>query len=173
MKKVFIFLWHSIENYRVFYFFMFITPFIASFYKPLVYYAIKLMVDVITNNKSLTIYALIKPLLLYVVADVFFSALWRISSVLSYKSEPYVQRGIIIRALQRTLSFHYSFFQNTQSGLIVSKIKGLLEGYNELWAQLWYGVTFWLIACVTVSFSIFFVSVELGLVILLWAIIFI
>jgi ATP-binding cassette subfamily B protein len=152
---------------------MFLTPFIASFYKPLVYYAIKLMVDVITNVKYLTIDDLIKPLLLYVVADVFFSTIWRISSVLSYKSEPYVQRGIITRALNRTLSFHYSFFQNTQSGLIVSKIKGLLEGYNELWAQLWYGVTFWLIACITIAFSIFFVSFELGLVILLWSAIFI
>ncbi len=129
-------------------------------------------VDIITKAKDLTFAQLIMPLSIYLISDVLMSAVWRASNIAAWKSEPYVQRGILLRALRTTLSYKYTFFQNTAGGTLVSKIKGLFEGYNELWAQLWYGISFWILASITTGFSIFFVSGILGSIIMVWAIIY-
>lgn len=149
VKQVFKFFWQSISKYRIYYLLMIMAPILGSFYKPIVYYAIKMMVDIITKVKDLSFAQLMVPLLIYVISDVLLSIVWRASNIAAWKSEPYVQRGILLRALRTTLSYRYTFFQNTAGGALVSKIKGLFEGYNELWAQLWYGISFWILASIT------------------------
>ena len=151
---------------------MIIAPIIGAFYHPIIYYAIKMMVDTITKSTDLTFAQLTIPLMIYLVSDILLSTAWSMSNILLWKSEPYVQRGILLRALRTTLSYKYTFFQNTASGALVSKIKGLFEGYNELWAQLWYGISFWILASITTVLSIFFVSGILGSIIIIWAVIY-
>ena len=172
MKSVFNFLWQTIKGYRRYYLLMLIAPLCGAFYKPIVYYAIKLMVDTIVSAKNLTFSQLMTPLVIYLVADVIMSSVWRISQIALWKSEPYVQQGIILSAMQKILSYRYTFFQNTPSGSLVSKVKGLLDGYGELWSQLYYGITYWLLASITTAASIFWVSYKLGLIILIWSLIF-
>jgi ATP-binding cassette subfamily B protein len=172
MKQVFGFFWQSIKSYRIYYLLMILAPILGAFYKPVVYYAIKLMVDIITNVENISISQLMVPLLIYIFADVLLSVVWRTSQIASWKSEPYVQQGILLRALSTISSFRYSFFQNTASGSIVSKIKGQFDGYNELWAQLWYGVSFWILASLTVGFSIMLISGKLGIILLVWSVVF-
>ena len=152
---------------------MFLAPILGSLYKPIIYYSIKLMVDIITKSKTLTYANLITPLIIYIVADVFFSFCWRITSVISYKVEPMVEKRIILRAFKRIFRLNFMFIQNTLSGLLISKIKGLLEGYNELWSQLWFGISFSVISSIAVGMSIFLVNYLLGIVIIIWSIIFI
>lgn len=172
MKSVFNFLWQAIKGYRRYYLLMLIAPLCGAFYKPIVYYAIKLMVDTIVSAKNLTFSQLLTPLVIYLVADILMSSVWRISQIALWKSEPYVQQSIILSAMQKILSYRYTFFQNTPSGSLVSKVKGLLDGYGELWSQLYYGITYWLLASITTAASIFWVSYKLGLIILSWSLIF-
>lgn len=173
MKQVFIFLWQAIKNYRIYYFLMIIAPICGAFYKPIVYYSIKLMVDIIVSAKNLTLGDLFTPLAIYLVADIFLSTVWRLSQIALWKSEPYVQKDIILSAMHKVLSYRYVFFQNTASGSLVSKIKGLLDGYTELWAQLYYGILFWLLASIVAGISILFVSFKLGGFILSWSAIYV
>ncbi len=172
MKSVFNFLWQAIKGYRRYYLLMLIAPLCGAFYKPIVYYAIKLMVDTIVSAKNLTFSQLLTPLVIYLVADILMSSVWRISQIALWKSEPYVQQGIIISAMQKILSYRYTFFQNTPSGSLVSKVKGLLDGYGELWSQLYYGISYWLLASITTAASIFWVSYKLGLIILSYSLVF-
>ncbi|MDQ5921985.1 MAG: ATP-binding cassette, subfamily bacterial [Pseudomonadota bacterium] len=173
MRQVFNFFWQSISKYRVYYILMLIAPVMGACYKPIVYYAIKMMIDIITTAQNLSLRMLMPPLLIYVVADLVLSGLWRSSQVFLWKSEPYVQQGILLRALQKLLSYHYHFFQNTASGSLISKIKGLFDGYTELWAQLYYGVTFWILASITTGFSILWINLKLGGILAAWSVMYI
>ncbi len=173
MRQVIIFLWQAIAKYRFYYCIMLIAPIVGAFYKPVIYYTIKLMIDIINSNNNLTFSLFIYPLSLYIAADIFLSILWRLGTFASWKSQPYVQRGILLNAFIKLSKFKYGFFQNIAHGSLISKVKGLFEGYNELWAQLWYGITYWILASITTLFSIFFINYKLALILLLWAIIYI
>lgn len=173
MKKSFIFIWHSIAGYRVHYFIMICAPIIGACYRPLVYYCIKNMVDIISTNPKLTFAMLAKPFFIYVVADLFLSAIWRGSEVAEVASVPFVKRNIAISSLNQIMSYPYSFFQNTASGSLVSKIKGLVDGYNDLWNQLYYGISYWTLASITTAGSIFLINVRLGFIVLIWSLFYI
>jgi ATP-binding cassette, subfamily B, bacterial len=172
MKQVLQFFWHSIKNYRLLYLLMLMAPVVEAFYEPIAYYSIKIMVDIIASSKNLTFHQLLVPLSIFGISYIITSALWRLSEIALWNSEPYVQQGIILRSLQKILSFRYTFFQNTANGSLVSKIKSLLDGYTELWAQLYYGTFYWLIASIIASCSMLFVNYRLGIVIILWSIVY-
>ncbi len=169
MKKAFIFIWQSTAGYRIYYFIMICAPVIGACYRPLVYYCIKNMVDVISNNSKLTFAMLAKPFFIYVLADLFLSAVWRGSEVAEWRSVPFVKRNIAINSLNQIMSYSYSFFQNTASGSLVSKIKGLIDGYNDLWNQLYYGISYWILASIMAGGSIFLINVRLGFMVLIWS----
>ncbi|MCC2625180.1 MAG: putative transporter ATP-binding protein [Burkholderiales bacterium] len=173
MKQVFSFLWRSIQQYRIYYLIMIAAPILGAFYRPVVYYAIKMMVDIIDKAKDLSFSQLLKPLIIYILADVLLSTMWRLSNVAAWKSEPYVERNILLKGFGTLLSYRYSFFQNVTGGSLVSKIKGLLEGYQELWSQLWYGILFWLLSSITTGVSIIFINFTLGSIVIIWALLFI
>ena len=172
MKSVFQYLWQSIKQYKFYYLIMILAPVIGALYKPIVYYVIKMMVDTISTTKDLKFSYLLIPFVLYVVSDIILSIIWRLSTIASYKSEPYVKRNIILTALNTVVSFRYSFFQNITTGSIVSKIKGLNDGYTELWEQLWYGITYWILSSIMIVVSIFWVNWQLGSIILFWSVLF-
>jgi ATP-binding cassette subfamily B protein len=169
MKKAFNFIWHSISGYKFCYLIMLSAPLVGSLYRPLVYYCIKNMVDIISINSKITFAMLAKPFLIYVLADIFLSALWRGSEIAEIKSVPFVKRNITINALQQILSYPYSFFQNTASGSLVSKIKGLVDGYNDLWNQLYFGISYWFLASIMAGGSIFLINFKLGIMVLIWS----
>ena len=152
---------------------MLLAPIIGAAYKPIVYYAIKMMVDIITNVNGFNYAQILTPFAIYVFAEIFMSGMWRASQVAEWKSQPYVQRGILLNALKTILSYRYTFFQNTAGGSITSKIKGLLDGYTEMWSQIYFGLFFWILASLTTGLSIFLVSYKLGLLLLGWSVLYI
>jgi ATP-binding cassette, subfamily B, bacterial len=173
MKKAFLFLWASIKEYKGYYLFMLLAPIVGALYKPVIYYTIKMMVDIITNVNGFTYIQILTPFLIYVCADIFMSSMWRASEVAEWKSQPYVQRGILLNALKTILSFRYTFFQNVAGGSITSKIKGLLDGYTEMWTQIYFGLFFWILASITTGFSICLISYKLGILIFGWSLVYV
>lgn len=167
------YIWEQIKEYRLYYFFMLCAPILASFYKPVVYYAIKLIIDDISQNTTLHYSQLIKPILIYIAIDLSVSIVWRLSEIASYKSEPFVKRNILLSSLDRILSFNYSFFQNVSGGMITSKIRGILDGYSNIWNQLYYGLSFAALGALTIIGSIFLVDIRLGFILVIWSLIYI
>lgn len=173
MQTVSKFLWQSIKPYKWYYLIMIIAPIAGAFYKPIVFYTMKLMVDIISSPNGFNSSQLIKPVVIYLITDISLTMFWRVSNIACWRSEPYVKRSILLTALDKVLSFKYIFFLNTSGGSITSKIKGLLEGYSNTWAQMYYGLLFWIVASITSAFSIFWVNLYLGLIVVIYAGIFI
>lgn len=173
MKEVFKFIWDAIKTYKLYYFIMVLAPMLGAFYKPLVYYAMKLMVDIITNVNGFNFHQLILPLCIYFFSDLSLIFIWRGSDIACWKSEPYVKRGILLNALDKVLALKYIFFLNTSSGSITSKIKGMFDGYSNIWMQFYYGLSYWIFASITTGVSVFWVSYKLGFIISAWALLFV
>lgn len=172
MKQILAYLWRSIKGYRHYYLMMILAPVITSFYKPVIFYAIKLIIDIISKPVPFTLYELIKPISIYLVADFLSSFIWRGSEVASWRSQPYVKRGIVLSVVDQVLSFRFSFFQNASTGAITSKVKGVLDGYTELWAQLYYGISFWILTVITAIGGIFLVNHTLGIILIIWSLLY-
>ena len=169
MQSVARFMWQSIYKYRFYYAFILVAPIIGALEKPIIYYAFKLMVDAVNLMKTADYTHLGKPVAIYFSILIVSALFWRLSLMVLWKSEPYVQRDVVMRSLQQILSYRYTFFQNTSGGSIVSKIKGLLDGFTDLWSQIQYGITYWLCSTLATAASIFWVSPKLGIIILLWS----
>ena len=172
MKEIFAFFWLSIRKYKWYYILMAMAPIIGAFYKPLSYYAIKLILDAISSVHEFRFNQLIVPITLFIIAELGLSFVWRAAQVLEWKSEPYVRQGILVNALQKLLTFRFNFFQNTAAGSITSKIKGLVDGYDNLWRGLYFGISLWVCVSIISTFSIFFINIKLGFFTLIWGLIF-
>jgi ATP-binding cassette subfamily B protein len=170
MQSVARFMWQSIYKYRFYYAFILVAPIIGALEKPIIYYAFKLMVDAVSTMKTADYSLLTKPVIIYFSILIISAIFWRLSLFTLWKSEPYVQRDIVMKSLKQILSYRYTFFQNTSGGSIVSKIKGLLDGFTDLWSQIQYGITYWLCSTLATAASIFWVSPKLGAIILIWSI---
>lgn len=172
MKEVLKFLWSSIRAYKWYYLIMIIAPIFGALYKPVVYYAIKLIIDVLSTKERFEFSMIMWPFVLYLFSDIFLSFVWRLSEFAYYKSDPYVKSGVVINALKKVFTYRVPFFQNTSSGTITSKIKGLLDGYQILWLQFYHGITFWVLASITTGFSIIFINKYMGFIIIAWSLIY-
>lgn len=174
MKNIFAFMWQVTKGYRWLYFCMLIAPLIGAFYKPVIYYAIKLIIDAVTltKNADFTFSLILWPIVMLVGSELVLSVIWRISEIAEFKSEPFVRRAILTQVVSKVLSFNYQFFQNNQSGAVTSKIKGVIDGYDTLWAQLHHGLNYWILASIVCIGSIFLINAQIGIIMLIYAIIY-
>ncbi len=127
------FLWQVIKPYKWWYLLMIQAPIIGSFYKVANSYAIKLVVDAFTNSAAPKYLDLIYPISIYIGAILIMEFGWRLSHFAWMKSQPFVRIDITAKAYDYIKNHSYQFFQNIHSGSIISKIKGIVTGYNNLW----------------------------------------
>jgi ATP-binding cassette subfamily B protein len=115
---------------------MLAAPILGTFYDFANNYAIKLVVDAFSTQTAISYHTLIWPISLFVGGQIFQDVLWRASDVAEWRSEPYVRQVILTKVYDRVQHNPYQFFQNTQTGTITSKIKGILDGYDNFWAAM-------------------------------------
>ena len=130
------FLWTVIKPYKWHYLMMLAAPILGAFYDFANNYAIKLVVDAFSTHAIVDYHMLIWPISLFVGGQVFLDWIWRVSDVAEWRSEPYVRQAILTKVYDWVQHNPYAFFQNTQVGSITSKIKGILEGYDNFWAAM-------------------------------------
>ncbi len=109
------------------------APIISSFYKVTNAFSLKLLVDAFNKNQMPQYLDLLLPISLFIGAILFMEMAWRVSHFAWMKSQPFVRIDITSKAYERVSNSSYQFFQNTHSGSVVSKIKGLVAGYNNFW----------------------------------------
>lgn len=173
-RSILAFFWQHIRPYKWFYLVMLAAPAVASFY-PFVYnYAIKLFLDTMdTHTVQLTYQTLLYPIVLFLSAQLILDVVWRISNIAEWKSEPYVRRSIIMQSYDYVQHHSYSFFQDTPSGVISSKLKGLLDGYDKFWEEMHHGILTKVLRILVNLSALLFVNTYLGLFIGIWSIIYV
>lgn len=148
------------------------APIVGAFFTPVNSYALKLIVDQVTQNQHFSIDSLMLPIILFCSASVILEVVWRIANYADYKSQPQIEAEIVNQGYAMLLSHRYQFFQNNLSGKISSKIISLRDKYVNILDTLMFGMV-WRILSIIIALALLF-SVHLTLAVgsFLWLIIF-
>ena len=130
------FLWQVIKPYRWWYVLILQAPVLTAFYIFANNYSFKLLIDAFSTESTITYGYLIFPITLFITAQIALDVIWRLSNFAEWKAEPYARRKLLLTAYDYVQYHSYSYFQNTPSGTIISKLKGILDGYDSVFANL-------------------------------------
>ena len=166
------FLWSVIKPYKWWYLLMIQAPIIGSFYKVVNSYAIKLVVDDFTKITTPKYLDLVYPIFIYVGAILIMEAGWRASHFAWMKSQPFVRASIVAKAYDYIQNHSYNFFQNTHSGSITSKIKGIETGYNHLWFGVHHRLANPMLEILVTIIALAFINLQLFVFMTIWCFVF-
>jgi ATP-binding cassette subfamily B protein len=170
---MFSFLWKSIRPYWFYYVLMLLAPTVSAFYPFIYNYAIKLFLDTMVKDHLFTFRDIVYPLCLFLGMEVLVECSWRLGNVAEWRSEPYVRKNILVRAYNHIQHLRYTFFQENISGLVTSKVKGILEGYNDFWGEMHHGVFQSIFSALVSVLVLFSVSSTLGIFMVIWTFVFV
>ncbi len=111
---------------------MMIAPFANGVYPIMYNYAVKLLIDLFTQNQHITFMQSWQPIALFVGAQVILDTAWRAHNFAQLRCMPYILQNILDKACKHCFNLSYSFFQNNLSGSIVGKIKGIGDHYFNM-----------------------------------------
>ncbi|WP_316354578.1 ABC transporter ATP-binding protein [Candidatus Trichorickettsia mobilis] len=126
------FLWSVIKPYKYPYLIMIIAPFANGVYPIMYNYAVKLLIDLFTQNQHITLAQSWQPIALFVGAQVILDGAWRAHNFAQLKCMPYILQNMLDKICKHCFNLSYSFFQNNLSGSIVGKVKGIGDNYFKL-----------------------------------------
>lgn len=151
---------------------MFQAPIIGAFYVPVNNYALKLIVDQISQNSNFSLEQIIFPVILFCSSCIVLEIGWRLANLADYKSQPKIEAEIINKSYAMLLTHNYQFFQNNLSGKIASKITSLRDRYVYIFDCIHHQLI-WQILSIIITLSIFFtIHLKLALGVALWLMVF-
>ena len=130
------FLWQVIKPYRWWYVLMLQAPIFTAIYIFANNYSFKLLVDAFSGSDVSSYSNLLFPITLFVVAQVSLDLFWRLSDFAEWRAEPYARQRLLSTAYDYVQHHSYNYFQNTPTGTVISKLKGILDGYDSVFANL-------------------------------------
>ncbi|MDA0939257.1 MAG: ABC transporter transmembrane domain-containing protein [Proteobacteria bacterium] len=166
------FLWQVIKPYKWWYLLMMMAPTVDSLYLVCNNYALKLIIDAFTTKANLEYLDLLYPISLFVGSLIVMETLWRLSQFAWMNTQPLVRADIVAKSYDYVQHHSYAFFQNMQTGSIVSKIKGIVDGYNSLWQGLHHRITKPLFNSVVIIIAIGFINIYVFAFMAIWCVIF-
>ena len=131
------FLWGIIRPYRWWYILILQAPVVSAFYLFANNYSLKLLIDAF-SIEPMSYSHLLYPIGLFIGAQIFLETAWRIYNFAVWKTQPFVQRKLLLSVYDYVQYHSYTYFQNTPSGTIISKLKGISDGYNSIFENLTY-----------------------------------
>ena len=108
---------------------MMIAPFSNAVYPIMYNYAVKLLLDLFTQSQNITFVQSLKPIALFVGAQVISDSAWRMHNFARLKSMPYLLQNMLDKTCKHCFNLSYSFFQKKLTGSIIAKIKGIIDKY--------------------------------------------
>lgn len=132
------FLWGIIKPYRWWYVLMLQAPVVSAFYLFANNYSLKLLIDAFSIETTTNYRHLLYPIGLFIAAQIALETAWRLFNFSAWKTQPFVQRKLLLSIYDYVQYHSYSYFQSTPSGTIISKLKGILDGYNSIFENLTY-----------------------------------
>jgi ATP-binding cassette subfamily B protein len=166
------FLWSILKPYKWHYVMMFQIPMVAVAFHVLNSYALKLIVDTGTSGKEVAKWDIIYPIVIFIGIATFQEIVCRAGQWAFNKSQPYIRGKIISKAYEYVQNHSYTFFQNTHSGSIASKIKGIVGGYDNVFEYIWFKLMNPFVMCIFGTLSLVFINLHLAILVLIWCIIF-
>lgn len=170
--SVYFFLWRLIKPYRWYYAMMMMAPILSASYDFLNNYALKLIIDAFSIHDYVSYTDLAWPIGVFIFAQVSLDFYWRTADIAEWRSEPYIRQAILSQTYGFVQNHPYWFFQNTPSGSITSRIKGILDGYDNFWAAMHHEFTPKVANTVVLTAVLAVVSWKVCLLVTLWAIVF-
>lgn len=171
-KTVYAFLWEMIRPFKWHYLVMVCAPLLGSFYDFANTYALKMIVDAFSTPGVVLFETLYWPIGLFILAQIYLDVVWRVSDIAEWRSEPYVRQRILTEVYDRVQHAPYTFFQTTPSGSVTSKIKGMLDGYDNFWASMHHDFTPRVANTVVLTATLAVVNGWVCFLVAVWAIIF-
>ena len=166
------FLWQVIKPYKWHYFMMFQIPMVGVAFHILNSYALKLIVDSGTSGKIVSSWDIGYPIAIFIGIALFQEIVCRAGQWAFNKSQPYIRGQIISKAYEYVQNHSYTFFQNTHSGSIASKIKGIVSGYDTVFEYIWFKITNPFAICIFGTLSLVFINLQLATLVFVWCIVF-
>lgn len=166
------FLWSVIKPYKWWYLLMMQAPIVSSFYNVFSILSVKLVVDAFTRAEIPQYSDFIYPVSLFVGAVLIMELGWRLSHYAWMKSQPFVRADIVTKTYAHIQNNPYNFFQDTHSGSIVSKIKGILAGYNNLWFAVHHRLLVPILEIIVMITALAFIKIQLFVFMALWCAVF-
>jgi ATP-binding cassette, subfamily B, bacterial len=151
---------------------MFQIPMVAVAFHILNSYALKLIIDTSTNGKPVTKWEIIYPIAIFVGIALLQEIICRAGQWAFNKSQPFIRGEIISKTYEYVQNHSYAFFQNTHSGSITSKIKGIVTGYDDVFEYIWWKITNPFVMCLFGTLSLVFINLQLSILVLVWCSIF-
>lgn len=166
------FLWSVIKPYKWWYLLMLQAPVVNSFYKVFSMLAVAKVVDVFTAEVVPQYSSFVYPITLFVGAILIMELGWRLSHFAWMKAQPFVRADIVTKSYDYIQNHSFEFFQNTHSGSVVSKIKGILAGYNNFWFGVHHRLAVPLLEILVTVIALAFINLQLFFFITLWCLVF-
>lgn len=157
-----------IKPYKWFYALMLMAPIVSSFYPFAYNYTIKLFIDGMVVDSPLLYKDIMFPIVLFVVTQFSLDFVWRIHNIAEWKSVPYVRRSILLQSYDYVQHHSYRFFQDNFTGSIISKLKGILDGYDKLWAEIDHGLPARIFKSIVSMSALAVVNINLAFFVFLW-----
>ena len=126
------FIWKIIKPYKWWYALMLIAPISTAFSPLMNNYAVKLVIDFFNTNDIINYSSAIKPVMYFLISQLILEISWRISNLAEWRSQPKIRKAMLCEIYDYITWHSYSFFQNNMSGSIISKIKGICDGYYHI-----------------------------------------
>lgn len=167
--SIYAFLWPIIKPYRWWFILMFQATLLTGFYFPMNNFAIKSIVDAFSTYSVLHTSQLVWPITIFVIAQIGLDVSWRIHDIASWHAEPYVHRAIILKSYDYIQHHSYSYFQNHPSGMVISKLKGIVDGYETLFSNLCHVLGKSFLTVIVCIFSLLFINTYIFLFMFSWS----
>ncbi len=148
------------------------APFIDAIYYFANNYAVKMLVDSFTTINDIGWQMLLLPLAIYCGSVIIMEASWRLSQYNWFKTQPEIRAEIIVNSYKYIQNYNHYFFQNNLSGSIVSKIRGVVDGYNNIWGQIHHRLTKSCLCCLVCLLGFAVVSRQFFYLVAIWTIVF-
>lgn len=171
-QNIISFFWHLIKPFKYHYLMQLVAPIYTGVMDLIYFYCVKLFIDIIAKEEFY-FQELYYPLWLLFLTPIIQNIFWRVANILEWQASPKVRKEILLRSYDYIQHHSYTFFQNNLAGNILSKIRGILETYDKLFASttlkeiLMFSTM--LISC---TFALFLVTKIIGLFVIAWLIIF-
>lgn len=173
MKKILSYFLAEMKPYKWWYVLLFQTMLFAPFYNVIYNYSIKLLLDVIVETQVFEISKFYLPIGLYLFSEIYINTVWRLSNFAGIQCVPQTQNAILLKTYNYVQNHSYKYFVEMAGGSIISKIKGVSEGFENLRNGIHYsfgGTAVTAFACIV---AIGFVSFKLAIFIFIWALAFV
>jgi len=170
---MFKFFWQFLRPYKWWYLLMFQAPVLSGFYFIIYNYGIKLTIDAVTTHETFNYKDFIYPVGAFIFSEVYVNTIWRLSNFAYLRSLPYTKSKIFNHITNHILHYNYKFFQDYNSGSIISKTKGIIEGFSTVFNIVHHQASVYFIHTVFPIIAIATVSIKLSFVIFISTAVFI